>query len=47
MDHSTDVSFEVASEKVEAVGVSVKGEEMRYYVIGGSSMKKYLSTIRV
>ena len=42
VDHSTDVSFEVASEKVEAVGVSVKGEEMRYYVIGGSSMKKVL-----
>ncbi|MRN26936.1 alpha-xylosidase, partial [Romboutsia ilealis] len=42
VDHSTDVSFEVASEKVEAVGVSVKGEEMRYYVIGGSSMKKVI-----
>ena len=29
VDHSDHVSFEVASEKVENVGFSVKGEEIR------------------
>ena len=35
VDHTDNVSFEVASEKVECVGFSVKGEELRYYLIYG------------
>lgn len=31
VDHTTPVSFEVASEKVEYVGFSVPGEEIRYH----------------
>lgn len=41
-DHSDNVSFEVASEKVESVGFSVKGEEIRYCVIYGDDMKDVL-----
>ena len=42
VDHTSNVSFEVASEKVEYVGFSVKGEELRYYVIGGDDMKEII-----
>ncbi len=35
VDHTDNVSFEVASEKVECVGFSVRGEELRYYLIYG------------
>lgn len=35
VDHTDNVSFEVASEKVEYVGFSVPGEELRYYFIYG------------
>ncbi|MBU3878236.1 alpha-xylosidase [Faecalicatena sp. AGMB00832] len=42
VDHSDNVSFEVASEKVEAVGFSVKGEEIRYNIIYGDNIKDVL-----
>ncbi len=35
VDHTDNVSFEVGSEKVECVGFSVPGEELRYYFIYG------------
>lgn len=41
-DHSDNVSFEVASEKVESVGFSVKGEEIRYHIIYGDDIKDVL-----
>lgn len=41
-DHADPVSFEIASEKVEYVGMSVPGEEIRYYLIGGQNMKEIL-----
>ncbi|MCR5420434.1 MAG: alpha-xylosidase [Lachnospiraceae bacterium] len=45
VDHTDNVSFEVASEKVENVGFSVPGEELRYYFIYGpeahSIMRSY------
>ena len=43
VDHTTPVSFEVASEKVEYVGFSVPGEELRYHFIYGPEMKQVLS----
>ncbi|MDD3417124.1 MAG: alpha-xylosidase [Lachnospiraceae bacterium] len=42
VDHSTNVSFEVASEKVEYVGFSVPGEEIRYDFIYGPSPKEII-----
>ncbi|WAM33355.1 alpha-xylosidase [Caldicellulosiruptor morganii] len=36
------VSFEVASENVERVQFSVKGEYLEYFIIGGNSMKNVL-----
>jgi alpha-D-xyloside xylohydrolase len=42
VDHAGDVSFEVASEKVEYVGFSVPGEELRYCFIYGPSPAKIL-----
>ncbi len=42
VDHATPVSFEVASEKVEYVGFSVPGEELRYHFIYGPSPKEVL-----
>lgn len=42
VDHSLPVSFEIASEKVEYVGVSVEGESLRYYLIAGENMKEVL-----
>ncbi|MCR5487785.1 MAG: alpha-xylosidase [Lachnospiraceae bacterium] len=35
VDHAGPVSFEVASEKVEYVGFSVPGEELRYHLLYG------------
>jgi len=43
VDHTDNVSFEVASEKVEYVGFSVPGEEIRYYFIYGDSNQEVLS----
>ncbi|MBR6469066.1 MAG: alpha-xylosidase, partial [Lachnospiraceae bacterium] len=47
VDHTDNVSFEVGSEKVECVGFSVPGEELRYYFIYGPKpsdvMKGYTS----
>lgn len=42
VDHADNVSFEVASEKVEYVGFSVPGEELRYYLFYGPSPKEIL-----
>jgi alpha-D-xyloside xylohydrolase len=42
VDHAGDVSFEVASEKVEYVGFSVPGEELRYDFIYGPTPAKIL-----
>lgn len=44
VDHTDNVSFEVASEKVENVGFSVAGEELRYHIIYGDEMKDILKT---
>ncbi|RAK12666.1 alpha-D-xyloside xylohydrolase [Halanaerobium saccharolyticum] len=43
VDHADNVSFEVASEKVEYVGFSVPGEELRYNFIYGKNNKEVLS----
>ncbi len=43
VDHTTPVSFEVASEKVEYVGFSVPGEELRYHLIYGPTPKEVLA----
>jgi len=43
VDHADNVSFEVASEKVEYVGFSVPGEELRYNFIYGENNKEVLS----
>ncbi|MCR5776394.1 MAG: alpha-xylosidase [Lachnospiraceae bacterium] len=37
VDHAGQVSFEVSSEKVEFVGFSVPGEELRYHLIYGKT----------
>ena len=42
VDHTDNVSFEVASEKVEYVGFSVPGEELRYCLIYGPTPKEIL-----
>ncbi len=42
VDHSDNVSFETASEKVEYVGFSVPGEELRYYLFYGPEPKAIL-----
>ena len=39
VDNEGDVSFEVASEKVEFTQFSVKGERLDYYIINGSTPK--------
>ena len=39
VDSTDNVSFEVGSEKVEYVGFSVPGEELRYYFIYGPELK--------
>ena len=42
VDHSDNVSFEVASEKVEYVSFSVPGEEIRYFLFYGPTPKEIL-----
>jgi alpha-D-xyloside xylohydrolase len=42
VDHSGPVAFEVASEKVEYVGFSIEGEELRYHFIYGPTPKQVL-----
>ena len=42
VDHTDNVSYEVGSEKVEFVGFSVPGEELRYYFIYGPSPAKII-----
>lgn len=42
VDHTDNVSFEVASEKVEYVGFSVPGEELRYCLFYGPTPKEIL-----
>ena len=37
VDHSGPVSFEVASEKVEYVGFSIEGEQLRYHLFYGKT----------
>ncbi len=39
VDHEGDVSFEVASEKVERIQFSAEGERLDYYLINGSDPK--------
>lgn len=42
VDHADNVSFETASEKVEYVGFSVPGEELRYFLFYGPEPKEIL-----
>ncbi len=42
VDHTDNVSFEVGSEKVESVGFTVPGEELRYYLIYGPTPREIL-----
>lgn len=42
VDHTGPVSFEVASEKVEYVGFSVPGEELRYHFVYGPTPKEVM-----
>lgn len=42
LDHAEPVSLEIASEKTGYVGTSVPGEEIRYFLIYGKSMKEIL-----
>lgn len=44
VDSSDNVSFEVASEKVEYVGFSVPGEKLSYYFFYGPSPKQILNS---
>ncbi len=44
VDHTDNVSFEVASEKVEYVGFSVPGERLRYYFIYGPTPREILKS---
>lgn len=44
VDHTDNISFEVASEKVEYVGFSVPGEELRYHFIYGPTPKEILQS---
>lgn len=42
VDHPERVSYEVASELVSRVQFSVPGESLKYYIIGGASLKEVL-----
>lgn len=42
VDNLGDVSFEIASEKVERAQFSVEGEKLSYYIISGKTPKKTL-----
>lgn len=44
VDHTENTSFEVASEKVEYVGFSVPGEELRYHFIYGPHPKTIMQS---
>ena len=46
VDSSDNVSFEVASEKVEYVGFSVPGEQLSYYFFYGPTPKQILKKMR-
>ena len=39
VNHPEEVDFEVGREKASRVGISVRGEKLEYFVIGGGSMK--------
>lgn len=39
VNHSEEVEFEVGREKNSKVGISVRGEKLEYFVIGGGSMR--------
>ena len=39
VNHPEEVDVEVGREKASKVGISVRGERLEYYVIGGGSMK--------
>ena len=39
VNHPEEVEFEVGREKCSKVGLSVRGESLEYFVIGGGSMK--------
>lgn len=43
LDNEGDASFEIASEKVERVQMSVEGERLDYYIINGSTPKETVS----
>lgn len=43
VDNAGDISFEIASEKVECVQFSAEGESLAYYVIGGNEPKDAIS----
>lgn len=40
VNHSEEVEYEVGREKCSKIGISVRGEKLEYFVIGGGSMKK-------
>ncbi|TXT04232.1 hypothetical protein VHUM_04230 [Vanrija humicola] len=42
VNHTEEVEFEVGREKCSKVGVSVRGERLEYFIIGGGSMKAAL-----
>lgn len=44
VDHTDNVSFEIGSEKVQRVGFSVPGEQLRYYVFYGPSPKEVIES---
>jgi alpha-D-xyloside xylohydrolase len=42
VNHPEKVSFEIATENVERVQFSVKGEKINYFIIGGENLKEVL-----
>jgi alpha-glucosidase (family GH31 glycosyl hydrolase) len=42
VNHTEEVEFEVGREKCSKIGVSVRGERLEYFIIGGGSMKAAL-----
>lgn len=44
VDNAGDVSFEIASEKVQRIQFSTEGERIAYYVIGGENPKQAVSS---
>lgn len=47
VNHPEEVEFEVGREKCSKVGMSVRGESLEYFVIGGGSMKAVSWTRRL